>query len=126
MGETTSTVISIGAIMLILMVFVNIFQVQAVDTSLNKVDRFLTKKVAIHRGFTEEVEQELINLTNSLNLQYSSFDFSGTPTEKQAWGSTFTIRYQYENNIIQRGIEYLGIPRMSNRPRSFDIVIMGR
>lgn len=126
MGESTSTAIALFVILVVVVVFINIFQVTAVDSSLNKVDMFLAKKVSIYRGFTPQVELELMDLANRLNLRYESFDFSRTDTELQSWGATLTVSYSYENNIIQKGIEYLGLPRMTNRPREFDVVIMGR
>ncbi len=126
MGNITGSSIGMFAIMIVLLVFMNIFQVLIFDSKLDQMDTFLIKKVSIHNGFTPTVETELSNLLQRLNINRSNLDFTGTTTSPVYWGETVYITYEVNTNFVQRGLDFLGIPNIDLRARSYEVIAMGR
>lgn len=126
MGKAVLFATSVFLILLIMVVFSDLFSVQAQQKEMDQLDTFLTKKVSIARGFTPEVEFEVANYLSNSSLDYNSIDFSGTTIGTVEWGETVRIHYNVQQSLIQRGLEFMGIEPIRHPPREFYIVATGR
>lgn len=126
MGKVVAASLGLFSLVIVFVVFMDIFRVLSIDEKLHQVDEFLAKRVSVHRAFTEDVENELISLLQSIELDYSDFDFTGTNTQRVNWGEDTIVKYSFKKTIIQKGMEYLGIPYLMIQPRNYIITATGR
>ncbi len=126
MSKVLSAVVSLFALIVVFVSYMDIYIVQAEDKYLDQVDIFLANRISVEGAYTSDVENDLISFSNELGLNFDRFDFSGTTTTPVPWGHIIDIKYSYSDENEQKGLAYLSINGVKTKPRDFKVVSLGR
>lgn len=126
MEKITASVLGLFAIVIVFVVLTDIQYESIKQTKIDTLDTYLQKRVSVHRGLTPAVETELQELMGNLQLNPSDFDFSASTMGLVEWGETVVISYSVEPTLVQRGLDFFGLPHIETQPRQYTVVVTGR